>query len=103
MIYLLQLTQPLIHEALVSADALRKLYPKHSLVMTNGYGFNILAFPAASVTPLENTPLITNLFFMPLSRNTGIPGLLTDQVEFGAFKLNWNVSCYVFIVILSMY
>ncbi|KAF9481812.1 P-loop containing nucleoside triphosphate hydrolase protein [Pholiota conissans] len=74
----------------IGADALRKLHPNHSLIMTNGYGMNILGFPAASVTPMANTPLITNLFFVPLSRSMGIPGLLVDQVEYGSFKLNWN-------------
>lgn len=79
------------NEMLISANALRKLYPGHSVVLTQGYGMNILGFPAASVTPFERTKLVTNLVFIPLARSLGIPGVLVDQVEYGAFDVSWNV------------
>ncbi|CAA7260036.1 unnamed protein product [Cyclocybe aegerita] len=81
--------------SITGADALSRLYPNHSLVMTQDYGINLLGFPAAQLTPLEKTPLITNLFFIPLSRSVGIPGILVDNVEFGAFKLVWQQYEYV--------
>ncbi|KAJ3518065.1 hypothetical protein NLJ89_g106 [Agrocybe chaxingu] len=81
--------------SVTGADALRRLYPDHSLVMTQDYGINLLGFPAAQLTPLEKTPLITNLFFIPLSRSVGIPGVLVDNVEFGAFKLVWQQYEYI--------
>lgn len=76
-----------------SAEALRSLYPDHSLVMTQGYGINLLGFPGVQVTPLEKTPSITNLLFVPVARSLGtVPGVLVDQVNFGAFQLTWKVS-----------
>lgn len=73
-----------------SADTLRRLYPKHSLVMSQQLG--VLNYPGLAVEPLEKTPLTTNLYFAPLSKRlAGIPGLLVDQVEFGAFRIRWNV------------
>ena len=77
----------------ISAEALRSLYPNHSLVMTQGYGINLLGFPEVKVTPLEKTPSITNLLFVPVARSLGtVPGVLVDQVNFGAFQLTWKVS-----------
>lgn len=71
------------------AEALRRLYPKHSLVMTP-YG-GALGYPGVSIQPLEKTPLITNSFFVPLSeRLAGVPGILMEEVLFGAFKVTWN-------------
>ena len=61
--------------------------------MTQGYGINLLGFPGVQVTPLEKTPLITNLSFLPIARSLGtVPGVLVDQVNFGAFQLTWKVS-----------
>lgn len=83
----------MIHWNAYSAEALRRLYPNHSLVMTQGYGINLLGCPGIQVTPLEKTPLITNLLFVPLARSLGtVPGVLADQVIFGAFQLTWKVS-----------
>lgn len=62
------------------------------MVLTQGYGMNILGFPGATVTPMEKTPLLTNLVFIPLSRAVGIPGVLGNQIVFGVFKVVWKVS-----------
>jgi hypothetical protein len=57
---------------------------------------DIMGFPGASVTPIEKTPLITNLVFVPLARSLGsVPGILVDQVQFGVFKIIWQVSCNI--------
>ena len=61
--------------------------------MTQDYGINLFGFPGVQVTPLEKTPLITNLVFVPVARSLGtVPGVLVDQVNFGAFQLIWKVS-----------
>ncbi|KAF9057961.1 P-loop containing nucleoside triphosphate hydrolase protein [Panaeolus papilionaceus] len=79
-----------------SANALKRLYPNHTLIMTPGYGMNLLGTPGVTVEIIEKTPLITNLMFIPLPRSAGVPGFLIDQIEYGAFKLTW--SGYEFIV-----
>lgn len=83
-----------------SANALKRLYPNHTLIMTPGYGMNLLGTPGVTVEIIEKTPLITNLMFIPLPRSAGVPGFLIDQIEYGAFKLTWSVrSCFVLIFI----
>lgn len=51
----------------------------------------MLGLPGVSAEPLENNPLISNLWFNPLPRRYGIPGILSDSVEYGGFDLEWNV------------
>ncbi|PPR04060.1 hypothetical protein CVT24_010635 [Panaeolus cyanescens] len=86
---------------LIGADALRRLYPNHSLVMTPGYGMNLFGTPGVTAQPIEKTPLITNLLFIPLARSSGIPGILVDQIQYGAFKVTW--SSYEYIVYCVSY
>lgn len=60
--------------------------------MTAHLALNILNFPEASATPIEKTPLITNLVFIPLARSVSpLPGILIDQVQFGGFHVSWKV------------
>lgn len=76
-----------------SLDALRKLYPKHSVVTTSDYRLNLLNFPGTYKIPMESTPLVSELVFIPLAKNMSpIPGILAEQVEFGVFRLAWQVS-----------
>lgn len=80
-----------------SHEALRKLYPKHSIVSSIDYRLNLFAFPAAQIAPLEHNPLITLVGFIPLNRSTSpVPGVLVDQVVTGAFTLTWQVSRTLF-------
>lgn len=60
--------------------------------MSTDYRLQLLNFPGAYAVPLEDVPLVTNLFFAPLRRSLGSLGVLIDQVVFGAFKLAWDVS-----------
>lgn len=61
--------------------------------MTRDWKLNILQFPGVNVSPLEKTPMVSNLVFVPLARNLGgLPGVLVDQIQFGAFQLSFNVS-----------
>lgn len=65
--------------------------------------FGVLGFPGLTYEPLERTPLITNLYFIPLSKRlVGVPGLLLDQVEFGAFKVRWNVRTTALVTSMQM-
>lgn len=74
---------------------LRKLYPDHSLVMTNDWNLNILSFPGAYSVPLDPGELITNLFYAPFARRIGgIPGVLLNSVTFGGFRTAWDVSWF---------
>ncbi|KAG6831381.1 hypothetical protein H0H92_010983 [Tricholoma furcatifolium] len=52
---------------LLGSDALRRIYPDHSIVISIS-GVNILAFPEIAAIPVERTPLITNTVFIPVAR-----------------------------------
>ncbi|EAU84381.2 ATP-dependent Zn protease [Coprinopsis cinerea okayama7 len=83
-----------------SADALRRLYPKHSLQTTRDSSLNILSLPGVAVEPLEKTPLITSLFFAPLSKRlAGVPGVLIDKVELGGFNISWQGLDFIVYII----
>lgn len=75
------------------ARQLRKLYPKHSIVLAYDGTTNILGFPGAFVQPMSPPDLITNVYFVPLARRlSSIPGVLVDQISFGSFRIAWDVS-----------
>lgn len=76
----------------LSLHALKKLYPKHSVVMTGDYRLSILSYPGVIKIPVKTAPLISNLVFIPLARSASSrPGLIADFVELGAFHLAWEV------------
>lgn len=75
------------------SQLLQKLYPSHSLVVTQDSRLNLLAFPDVSAQPISPSDFITNTFFASLPKSSGtIPGTLFDSVEYGAFKAFWKVS-----------
>jgi hypothetical protein len=76
-------------QPLQAANALKKAYPDHSLVLTFQ---NILNFPKALFSPLPDAPLVTKVMFIPGARNNGeATGGLIDQIDFGAFVGAWGV------------
>ncbi|KAE9410154.1 P-loop containing nucleoside triphosphate hydrolase protein [Gymnopus androsaceus JB14] len=84
---------PITNPGLVAAEALRKLYPKHSIVSTLDFRLDPLKFPGAQLVPLEHNPLITTVGFAPLNRTSSpVPGVLVDRVVCGGFTMNWQVS-----------
>ncbi|KII94889.1 hypothetical protein PLICRDRAFT_128201 [Plicaturopsis crispa FD-325 SS-3] len=84
------------------ATALRKLYPKHSLVMTQDYRLNVLNFAGAYAVPIQDVDLVTNVMFQPLARRSGTaPGVLVDNVQLGGFHLGWDK--YEFIVYIAQW
>lgn len=83
----------------IGADLLRKLYPNHSVVMSQDFNLNILGFPHAVTIPLKPDELITNMFFFPLARGAG--GLLASSIEFGAFRTAWDK--YEFTIYIMRY
>lgn len=77
------------------ANALRKLYPNHALVMSSDHRLNILGFPAVYARPLSPSEQVSNLVFIPLARRLGsVPGVLADNVEFGGFSVAWKARPY---------
>ncbi|KAF9028433.1 P-loop containing nucleoside triphosphate hydrolase protein [Hymenopellis radicata] len=80
--------------------ALRKLYPKQSIVMTADYRLEVLQYPHALIVPMNPPPMITNLVFVPLARNNNPrPGLVADAVELGAFHLAWQDYDFILYVV----
>jgi len=83
-----------------AARALRKLYPKHSVVLFADFSVNLFGFPGALIKPLEPSELITSLYFVPLARRLGkIPGVLIDQIKFGLFSVSWDKYDFVVYVV----
>ncbi|KAJ7094601.1 P-loop containing nucleoside triphosphate hydrolase protein [Mycena belliarum] len=83
--------------ALQAANALRKIYPDHSLVMTQ---HNILNFPLLVSTPLPNAPLVASLEVRPTARTAdGVTGILAPIIEFGAFQAAWDRYDFIIYVI----
>ncbi|KAG5341953.1 hypothetical protein C0989_006797 [Termitomyces sp. Mn162] len=76
---------------LAGADALRRLYPGHSVVLSTDFNLNILNHPGVVAIPVEQTPLVTNTLFVSVARGIGaVPGVLIDLVQFGVFKVAWD-------------
>ncbi|KAJ7240302.1 P-loop containing nucleoside triphosphate hydrolase protein [Mycena haematopus] len=84
-------------QPLQAANALRKTYPDHSLVLTFQ---NIFKYPKALFSPLPDAPLVTNVIFSPGARDNGkATGALLDQIEFGAFVGAWDNYDYIVYVV----
>ncbi|KAG6879196.1 hypothetical protein C0992_004435 [Termitomyces sp. T32_za158] len=76
---------------LAGADALRRLYPGHSVVISTEFNMNILNHPEVVTTPVEQTPLVTTTVFVPIARGIGtMSGVLIDHIQFGVFKASWD-------------
>ncbi|KAG6872007.1 hypothetical protein C0992_009968, partial [Termitomyces sp. T32_za158] len=74
------------------ADALRRLYPGHSVVISTDFNLNILNHPEVVTTPVEQTPFVTNTVFVSITRAIGtMSGVLIDHIQFGVFKASWDV------------
>ncbi|TDL29533.1 P-loop containing nucleoside triphosphate hydrolase protein [Rickenella mellea] len=79
-----------------AADALRKLYPNHSLVISADWQLNLLRFPGAYAEPVNPSELVTEAIFVPLPRHTStLPGILVESVAYGAFKFSWEKYQYL--------
>ncbi|KAL1937719.1 hypothetical protein VTO73DRAFT_12872 [Trametes versicolor] len=73
------------------ARQLRKLYPDYCIVGAYDGNINILGFPGAMAQPISAPDLITTVFFVPLARHLSpVPGVLVDQISYGAFRLAWD-------------
>ncbi|KAJ6539518.1 P-loop containing nucleoside triphosphate hydrolase protein [Mycena capillaripes] len=73
----------------MAANALKKIYPDHSLILTT-QGI-IFYFPDALFSPLPNAPLVTITDFYPGQRTNGqATGVLVDQIKFAAFVAVWD-------------
>ncbi|KAF7352639.1 ATP-dependent Zn protease [Mycena venus] len=82
-----------------AANALKKAYPDHSIVLTYS---NVLNYPKALFSPMPNAPLITTTGFLPGKRINGrATGSLLNAIQFGAFVGAWGK--YDFIVYVVSY
>jgi len=82
------------------SQLLQKLYPNHSLVVTQDFRLNLLSFPHAHVEPISPPELIVNTFFVSLPKNSGpVPGVLFDSVEYGAFKAFWQGKPFILYIV----
>ncbi|TFK55460.1 P-loop containing nucleoside triphosphate hydrolase protein [Heliocybe sulcata] len=73
---------------LYGAQALRKLYPNHTIVMSSD---DLLRFPDALVQPIVPSDIIKNTVFLSLARRSTMgPGVLLNSVLFGSFKVAWS-------------
>ncbi|KIJ70138.1 hypothetical protein HYDPIDRAFT_104807 [Hydnomerulius pinastri MD-312] len=79
-----------VNPELTAADTLRKLYPGHSLVISDG--LNLLSFPGVQLEPLSTSEVVANTQFASIPRRIGgkVPGTLIDSVIFGTFKATWR-------------
>ncbi|KIK67948.1 hypothetical protein GYMLUDRAFT_36752 [Collybiopsis luxurians FD-317 M1] len=73
---------------LIASEALRKFYPKHSLVATDDNRLNVLNFPGIQAIPLKDNPLVTTVGFSPLSRSSA-------PIPSGAFTVNWQNTEFI--------
>ena len=74
--------------------------------MTQDYNFNIFGFPGALTIPEKPDELITNTMFIPLARSMGQAGILANSIEFGAFRVAWDVGiilCYILRTFINFY
>ncbi|KAJ3736527.1 P-loop containing nucleoside triphosphate hydrolase protein [Lentinula guzmanii] len=89
-----------VDAVLSASEALRKLYPKHSMVTTTDSRLHPIAFPGVQVVPLEHDPLVATLGFVPLSRSSApVPGVLTSRIIAGGFKLTWQNEEFILHVV----
>lgn len=62
-------------------------------MVTQDSRLDILAFPDVNAQPISPSDLVTNTFFASLPKGDGaVPGIVFDSVEYGAFKVVWQVS-----------
>ncbi|KAG8218670.1 P-loop containing nucleoside triphosphate hydrolase protein [Butyriboletus roseoflavus] len=87
---------------LIAADALRKMYPGYSLVVSDDYGLtNLLALPDIRIHPSDSDKAeleqVSNVVFTPISRRIAgkVAGSLVDRVILGSYEITWNESDFV--------
>jgi hypothetical protein len=65
--------------------------------MSDDMRLDILSVPGVYAVPVNESQLVTNLIFVPLARKLGgLPGVMVDKVEFGAFRVAWNVGSAIY-------
>lgn len=56
---------------------------------------NLLSYPKVVKVPVKAAPLITNMFFVALSRSAPVPGVVVDSVELGTFHVSWGTHDFL--------
>ncbi|KAN0097427.1 P-loop containing nucleoside triphosphate hydrolase protein [Tylopilus felleus] len=83
---------------LIAADALRKLYPGHSLVVSGDYRLNsLLTLPGVKTHPQARLEQVSSVLFRPTPTHIGgqIAGSLFDDPIVGSYRLTWNNHDFV--------
>ncbi|KAG9317491.1 P-loop containing nucleoside triphosphate hydrolase protein [Chiua virens] len=87
---------------LIAADALRRLYPSHSLIISEDYRFTgLLSFPGITVHPAGSAEMesgrVLSVTFTPIPKRVGgkLAGSLVDNVIVGTYKLTWNNTDFI--------
>jgi hypothetical protein len=76
-----------------AVETLRKLYPGHSVTISLQGTLNPLAAPGALVQPISPDDIISRALFIPLARRAKpVPGVVLNDVEYGAFRVAWKAS-----------
>ncbi|KIK82312.1 hypothetical protein PAXRUDRAFT_832276 [Paxillus rubicundulus Ve08.2h10] len=81
-----------VNPEFTASDALRKLYPGHSLVISDDFRLNLTSFPGAQIEPLSTSEVVTSTIFASIPRGVGsnVRGTLVDSIIFGTFKVTWT-------------
>ncbi|KAH7887583.1 P-loop containing nucleoside triphosphate hydrolase protein [Phlebopus sp. FC_14] len=85
-----------VNPELTASDVLHKLYPGHSLVISDDTRINPLALPGVQVETISSN-VVTNTRFASIPRRVGgdVPGALVESIIFGAFKLTWKTHDFI--------
>lgn len=81
-----------------SADALRRLYPGYSLVVSDDFRLtSLFALPDIKIHPADSDEAelerVSSVVFTPIPRRIAgkVAGSLADNVILGSYRITWNV------------
>ncbi|KAI9574647.1 P-loop containing nucleoside triphosphate hydrolase protein [Boletus coccyginus] len=84
---------------LFAADTLRRMYPGHSLVVSEDHRLNnLVALPGIRIHPSDaqeaGSEQVSSVIFAPIPSRIGgngnVAGSLVDSTIFGSYRLTWN-------------
>ncbi|KAF9522181.1 P-loop containing nucleoside triphosphate hydrolase protein [Crepidotus variabilis] len=74
---------------------LRGLYPKHSVALSEDPAIDILSFPNAKFTVVNEASLTESLQFTASPRVSTLPHSLKENVKFGVYKTQWQEYTFI--------
>ncbi|KZW03762.1 P-loop containing nucleoside triphosphate hydrolase protein [Exidia glandulosa HHB12029] len=82
----------------VMYNALRKLYPGHTVLSTHDWSNSILTFPEAFVMPDPDQDSIIRPVFLPLPKNAPMPGVIGEDTAFASYIVAWREFEFRYVV-----